>query len=483
MPSGNGHVLKLPIRTTTVVVSLSVGFALIGYCIKRWLASNSRASKKPPPTAPSNPPINENPELSLKPMESGRTSRARCTPSFSERGSTRQSIRRGQSTVLPGDADLLCSVDICQDLLRVTERSLSALELVKNRSEKDKMRADLLSSAIDRLRVLETDFNRLASECVLDEAREDGYSTSWSGHYSGRPGTLSVFSDDSFMSALEDMPVMLEEEDRDLLDINDSEMILYLAGLDAAQSGQVTYRKARIDLCQCENEVEFAAKLWCLRQAFQSIFFDEHKRLWLAKAGRTLLGDLLRHSKQDPKTFYEAFDKIMDFFSDDSNLEQMKDELSSRGVREIGFWDVVLDFVLLDSFEDLKQPPSAIYTVTKNVFLSHSMKLSTLTTVVWSMSKAKRQRLKFPNGFISHFYNISEAVIPSLALGFLGTDEGLRDLCQFFREQVIQLVVDVFNKKRVRYTTVKELSEDIWVVIQNRTEALQNRIGTELIPA
>ena len=34
-------------------------------------------------------------------------------------------------------------------------------------------------------------------------------------------------------------------------------------------------------------------------------------------------------------------------------------------VAEVGFWDIILDFILLDAFDDLKSPPSSIYSVTK----------------------------------------------------------------------------------------------------------------------
>lgn len=62
-------------------------------------------------------------------------------------------------------------------------------------------------------------------------------------------------------------------------------------------------------------------------------------------------------------------------------------------VAQLGFWDVVLDFLLIDGFDDLARPPSAVLTVAKSSFLSQSMKESTLSTVIWTMLKAKRQRL------------------------------------------------------------------------------------------
>jgi hypothetical protein len=41
--------------------------------------------------------------------------------------------------------------------------------------------------------------------------------------------------------------------------------------------------------------------------------------------------------------------------------------------------------------------------------------------------------LKFPYGFMSHFYAISEQMSPMMAWGFLGPDDNLRDVCQFFK--------------------------------------------------
>lgn len=52
----------------------------------------------------------------------------------------------------------------------------------------------------------------------------------------------------------------------------------------------------------------------------------------------------------------------------------MEEELGSRRVPEVNFFDVVLDFILLDAFDDLASPPSAVFAVTQNRFLSNSFK-------------------------------------------------------------------------------------------------------------
>lgn len=129
---------------------------------------------------------------------------------------------------------------------------------------------------------------------------------------------------------------------------------------------------------------------------------------------------------------------MLEYVSTERNQEQLREDVQSRGVCETGFYDVAIDFIILDAFEDLKSPPSAVYSVTKNYFMSMSMKYSTLNTIIWSIIKSKRQRLKNPDGFIAKFYNISETVMPAITLGFLGTDERLGELCQYFKVCGIQ---------------------------------------------
>ena len=99
----------------------------------------------------------------------------------------------------------------------------------------------------------------------------------------------------------------------------------------------------------------------------------------------------------------------------------------------LNFFDIVIDFILLDAFDDLENPPTAITTVIQNRWLSQSFKETALSTAVWSVLKAKRKLLKFPNGFISRFYSITEYLVPVLAWGFLGTDKQLNESCMFMK--------------------------------------------------
>lgn len=58
----------------------------------------------------------------------------------------------------------------------------------------------------------------------------------------------------------------------------------------------------------------------------------------------------------------------------DSNWTIIQDELSTRGVKEMSFYDIVLDYILMDAFEDLETPPVSVISVIQNRWLSKGFK-------------------------------------------------------------------------------------------------------------
>lgn len=112
---------------------------------------------------------------------------------------------------------------------------------------------------------------------------------------------------------------------------------------------------------------------------------------------------------------------------------QAEIELGERGVKAMTFYDIVLDFIILDAFNDLSCPPSSVLAVVQNRFLSNGFKgnkiavfpiiliqlnyvriETALTTAVWSVLKAKKRMLKYSDGFMGYFYLISEQITPIL---------------------------------------------------------------------
>ncbi|VDK82633.1 unnamed protein product [Litomosoides sigmodontis] len=436
-------------RTAVIIgIGIGVGVAIAGYfSIKRFW--RSRAAEKlangfiVPQTADFT------------------TLRIGKTGGVTSLGSSQRNLSKS-SNIPAAESDILSSLQSMQEILQRIERAAIALDMVKNRSEKDYKRSELLSSVLDRV-VQEGGYEK---EILSNDE------TFWSTGGSHRAGTLSVLSDDSFWSAYEELPVSIDNADvlmREPLNLDKDALHFYQQGVIAAEAGEVNCRKIRTEFCCCENDDDFKAKVWCIRQAFTEILLDEHNRVWLSQAGRQLIADLLRHASKNPSPFYLAYDAMMEYLNETEHLEIVDKELKQKGVRELGFWDVVLDYILIDAFEDLSRPPSALLAVTRNVFLNQTMKESTLVTVIWSMLKAKRAKLSVPDGFVSHFYDISETTSPSITLGFLGTDEHLRELCHYFKEQMCSFIVDIFNVKKVRYTSVKDLAEDVRLILETPT--------------
>lgn len=70
----------------------------------------------------------------------------------------------------------------------------------------------------------------------------------------------------------------------------------------------------------------------------------------------------------------EAYDAMMVFVGDADQRHKMAAEMEHRGVKALTFYDIVLDFILMDAFEDLTAPPSSVLAVINNRWLSNGFK-------------------------------------------------------------------------------------------------------------
>ncbi|XP_059142729.1 mitoguardin-like [Physella acuta] len=277
---------------------------------------------------------------------------------------------------------------------------------------------------------------------------------------------------ESFVSATDMAHLTDLDFNRDIL----HHVPLYEAGMLELKYGNVPCRTIRPEMVQCLSDVEFLAKLHGIRLAFQCIFQEEGKKDWFKAMGKKLVGDLMIKADKDVEEFYTSYDKMMQFVSVDSNWQMIEEELRGRGVRVMSFYDIVLDFILMDAFDDLANPPSTVLTVVQNRWLSNGFKETALATAVWSVLKAKRSLLKFNDGFIAHFYSISEHTSPMLAWGFLGPDSELKEMCNYFKNLVLGFIRDIFSFDKVRYTTVESLAEDILRLAEQQSETAAERL-------
>ncbi|XP_064436108.1 mitoguardin 2 isoform X2 [Mirounga angustirostris] len=266
----------------------------------------------------------------------------------------------------------------------------------------------------------------------------------------------SLTSEDSFFSATE-LFESLQAGD-DLIPLS-RPAAAYEEALQLVKEGKVPCRTLRTELLGCYSDQDFLAKLHCVRQAFEGLLEDKSNQLFFGEVGRQMVTGLMTKAEKSPKGFLESYEEMMVYALRPETWATTRLELEGRGVVCMSFFDIVLDFILMDAFEDLENPPSSVLAVLRNRWLSDSFK----ETV--------------PDGFISHFYSVSEHVSPVLAFGFLGPKPQLSEVCAFFKHQIVQYLRDMFDLDNVRYTSVPALADDILQLSRRRSEILLGYLG------
>ncbi|XP_056452147.1 mitoguardin 1-like [Gadus chalcogrammus] len=283
--------------------------------------------------------------------------------------------------------------------------------------------------------------------------------------------STSIASNDSFVSAAE----LAEQRSASSL----GHQLFYLEALQLAEDGSVSCRVLRTELLECLGDTDFLAKLHCVRQACQLILSDRTTRTFLVDTGKKILSSIIVKAQKSPKRFEEVFEEMISFLEHAEHWENTEVELATRGIKHLNFYDIVLDFILMDSFEDLENPPVSIQNVVNNRWLNSSFKETAVASSCWSVLKQKRQHMKVPDGFIAHFYAVCEQISPALAWGFLGPKSSLHDFCRFFKDQVLSFLKDIFDLDKVRYSTVESLAEDMLLLLHRRSALLLSYLGAD----
>ncbi|RWS04975.1 protein FAM73B-like protein [Dinothrombium tinctorium] len=251
---------------------------------------------------------------------------------------------------------------------------------------------------------------------------------------------------------------------------------LYTQALDNLDSIQKP-RVNRTIQVNCESDSEFFAKVHCLREAFSIILAEEENRQLFIEIGKDILNLLLTHSLQDPTECLASYYNFLDYVSNTENHENLRAEVATRSIPCLSFYDLVLDYIILDSFDDLENPPSAVLSVANNRWLSAGFRELALQTAVSAVLRHKRSKLANSAGFFAHFYNILDHVSPILAWGFLGTDFDLKFKCNLIKESLSDLIRDYFNFDKVRYTSLQDLSHDILKLTKEEYCELQSKLS------
>ncbi|KAM9793751.1 mitoguardin 2 isoform X2 [Syngnathus typhle] len=345
----------------------------------------------------------------------------------------------------------------------------------------NKVFADKLETLLHRAYHLQEDFGgSIPTESLLADFESEGTLIfppleSFRMAASDDDDAATVSSDDSFFSAVEMFDAISLQGPYQLL----KPAALYEEALARVREDRVAYRSLRTELLECYGDQDFLAKLHCVRQAFQMLLLDETHRTFFMETGKQMIAGLMVKANKSPKAFLESYEDMLLYIQREEAWAVTKMELQGRGVVCMTFFDIVLDFILMDAFEDLENPPSSVVAVLRNRWLSDSFKETALATACWSVLKAKRRLLMVPDGFIAHFYAISEHVSPVLAFGFLGPRQHLSEVCTIFKQQIVQYLKDMFDHDKVRFTTVQCLAEDILKLSHRRSEILLGYLGID----
>ncbi|XP_043275470.1 mitoguardin isoform X2 [Venturia canescens] len=286
-------------------------------------------------------------------------------------------------------------------------------------------------------------------------------------------------SPESFESAKDGVADLREFEEFAELFPQFEKQKLYHSAMKEYEDRGIPCRRLHTDLVKCGSDVEYVAKVQCLRQAYTKLFTIPAAATWIADMGRQVISDLIVFADRDPKEYLTHYERMLEFLANPSNHGIMHEELTARGVQCINFYDVLIDFILLDAFDEVQKPPSSIKAILQNRWISASFRETAIGTAVWSVLMGKRQMLKYDKGFLAHFYSISEQISPVLVWGFLGPEGSLNSTCNYFREQVIEFLVDIFNFFKVRYTNVDHLAEDILHEMRIRVANINQRLALE----
>uniref|UniRef100_A0A8C1QH12 Mitoguardin 2 n=1 Tax=Cyprinus carpio TaxID=7962 RepID=A0A8C1QH12_CYPCA len=339
--------------------------------------------------------------------------------------------------------------------------------------------AEKLESLLHRAYHLQEDFgSTIPPDSLLADLESEAtliLPTLGSSHPIQDDDATTVTSDDSFVSAAELFEAFSLEDTYHPL----KPAALYEEALSLVKDGSVACRSLRYYTLHTDS---FNPKHCILHLEIKVLLLDETHRTFFMDTGKQMILGLLAKANKSPTAFLESYEDMLQYTQREETWPVTKMELEGRGVVCMNFFDIVLDFILMDAFEDLESPPSSVVAVLRNRWLSDSFKETALATACWSVLKAKRRLLMVPDGFIAHFYAISEHVSPVLAFGFLGPRQHLSEVCTIFKQQIVQYLKDMFDHDKVRFTSVPSLAEDILSLSHRRADILVGYLGIDSLP-
>jgi hypothetical protein len=82
----------------------------------------------------------------------------------------------------------------------------------------------------------------------------------------------------------------------------------------------------------CSGDLDFLAKLYCVRLAFDELTADAGNRLDFQQMGREIMSNFLTATGSDPALFCERFDGLLSVLAEEESRRLAKLELRERRV-------------------------------------------------------------------------------------------------------------------------------------------------------
>ncbi|CAF0885397.1 unnamed protein product [Adineta ricciae] len=253
----------------------------------------------------------------------------------------------------------------------------------------------------------------------------------------------------------------------------------YVYGLRLAEKNQVQYRKLRTKLLYCSSDTDYLAKLSCIRTACDEILGSEEKKDYLKRVSRAICERFLEKASKDKTRFIRAFDQMNVLLGDERNWPMISEELASAGVKTPTVYNVGIDFMLLEGFEILDAPPSAMRTILQNRWLSESFREQALNKAVSCALKVRRATAKHQDGFLTTFLTLIEDMTPVFAWGILGPDSPVKPMCTFIKDTVLDFARSLYDLKRTDYTSLANLTTDIDRQMNNLLSTLVKEMNVD----
>eukprot|EP00040_Diaphanoeca_grandis_P003012 m.23416 g.23416 ORF g.23416 m.23416 type:complete len:492 (-) comp14205_c0_seq1:15-1490(-) len=262
---------------------------------------------------------------------------------------------------------------------------------------------------------------------------------------------------------------------------------LFEKALQDALAGNISCRSYRPKYCGCKTKMEYTAKLHCVRQCCDQIFSDPIKNKWFQEKIKGIFATMLaRSSSASVNEFSTAFDNMVNYVNDCSDRSGILPELTNKNIDVLNVYDIAIDYMLLDAFDDLENPPSSVTSALSASWVGASIRRKCLETAVWSIIKA-RANVSF-GAFKTKYYGVTLALTPFLASGLLGCGSPeFNEGCRTFKTVTLRFVHELFDSVGGQLT-IEELVDDMmavskdWVRDFEAVEVQDTKKATNCIP-